>query len=137
MHMDSSIKNEVLNDFKTALKSVDFSSYNPNSSEFLTALNLGLMWNILCEMNDGGGESTPTTSNHKSVDSIDEEISGAKKYLQKFSETQDSVFKEMANDELKHASILIKKAYSKLPSGEEKMKLKSYEDEIKMISEMM
>ena len=135
--MDSSIKNEVLNDFKTALKSVDFSSYNPNSSEFLTALNLGLMWNILCEMNDGGGESTPTTSNHKSVDSIDEEISGAKKYLQKFSETQDSVFKEMANDELKHASILIKKAYSKLPSGEEKMKLKSYEDEIKMISEMM
>jgi hypothetical protein len=135
--MDSSIKNEVLNDFKTALKSVDFSSYNPNSSEFLTALNLGLMWNILCEMNDDGGESTPTTSDHKSVDTIDEEISGAKKYLQKFSETQDSVFKEMANDELKHASILIKKAYSKLPSGEEKMKLKSYEDEIKMISEMM
>lgn len=135
--MDSSIKDEVLNDFKTALKSVDFSSYNPNSSEFLTALNLGLMWNILCEMNDDGGESTPTTFDHKSVDSIDEEISGAKKYLQKFSETQDSVFKEMANDELKHASILIKKAYSKLPSGEEKMKLKSYEDEIKMISEMM
>lgn len=136
MHMDSSIKNEVLNDFKTALKSVDFSSYNPNSSEFLTALNLGLMWNILCEMNDDS-ESTPTTSDHKSVDNIDEEISDAKKYLQKFSETQDSVFKEMANDELKHASILIKKAYSKLPSGEEKMKLKSYEDEIKMISEMM
>jgi hypothetical protein len=134
--MDSSIKNEVLNDFKTALKSVDFSSYNPNSSEFLTALNLGLMWNILCEMNDDS-ESTPTTSDHKSVDTIDEEISGAKKYLQKFSETQDSVFKEMANDELKHASILIKKAYSKLPSGEEKMKLKSYEDEIKMIFEMM
>ena len=43
----------------------------------------------------------------------------------------------MANDELKHANLLIKKAYSKLPSGEEKMKLKSYEDEIKVISEMM
>ena len=43
----------------------------------------------------------------------------------------------MANDELKHANLLIKKVYSKLPSGEEKMKLKSYEDEIKVISEMM
>lgn len=64
-------------------------------------------------------------------------MSGARKYLQKFSETQDAVFKEMANDELKHANLLIKKAYSKLPSGEEKMKLKSYEDEIKVISEMM
>lgn len=133
--MDSSIKNEVLNDFKTALKSVDFRSYNPNSSEFLTALNLGLMWNILCEMSDD--ESPAPASNHKSVDEIDEELSGAKKYLQKFSETQDSTYKEMASDELKHANFLIKKAYSKLPSGEEKMKLKSYEDEIKMISEMM
>lgn len=134
--MDSSIKNEVLNDFKTALKSIDFSSYNPNSSEFLTALNLGLMWNILCEMSDDA-ESTPTASDHKSVDEIDEELNGAKKYLQKYSETQDSTYKEMASDELKHANFLIKKAYSKLPSGEEKMKLKSYEDEIKVISEMM
>ena len=134
--MDSSIKNEVLNDFKTALKSIDFSSYNPNSSEFLTALNLGLMWNILCEMS-GDAESPALASDHKSVDEIDEELSGARKYLQKFSETQDAVFKEMANDELKHASILIKKAYSKLPSGEEKSRLKSYEDEIKVISEMM
>lgn len=133
--MDSSIKNEVLNDFKTALKSVDFRSYNPNSSEFLTALNLGLMWNILCEMSDD--ESPAHASDHKSVNEIDEELSGAKKYLQKFSETQDSTYKEMASDELKHANFLIKKAYSKLPSGEEKMKLKSYEDEIKMISEMM
>ena len=135
MHMDSSI-DEVLNDFKTALKNIDFSSYNPNSSEFLTALNLGLMWNILCEMNDCG-ESPAPISEHKSVDDIDEELSGAKKYLQKYSETQDSTYREMASDELKHANFLIKKAHSKLPSGEEKMKLKSYEDEVKAISEMM
>ena len=136
MHMDSSIKNEVLNDFKTVLKNVDFSSYNPNSSEFLTALNLGLMWNILNEMSECG-ESPAPASEHKSVDDIDEELSGARKYLQKYSETQDSTYKEMASDELKHANLLIKKAYSKLPSGEEKMKLKSYEDDIKVISEMM
>lgn len=50
----------------------------------------------------------------------DEEIMGAKKYLQKYHETSDSIFKEMSNDELKHAEILIKKAYSKLPNNEEK-----------------
>ena len=77
------------------------------------------------------------TVEYKSVDDIDEEINGAKKYLQKYSETGDSNYKEMSGDELKHATILIKKAYSKLPSGDEKIKLKSYEDEIKKISEMM
>lgn len=136
MNMDSNIKNEVLNDFNIALKSIDFNSYNPSSSEFLTALNLGLMWNILNEMSECGESPAPALE-HKSVDDVDEELSGARKYLQKYSETQDSTYKEMASDELKHANFLIKKAYSKLPSGEEKMKLKSYEDEIKMISEMM
>ena len=43
----------------------------------------------------------------------------------------------MSKDELKHAEVLIKKAYSKLPNSEEKMKLKSYEDEIKAISNQM
>ena len=40
----------------------------------------------------------------------------------------------MASDELKHANILLKKAYSKLPSGDEKEKLKNYENIINDIS---
>ena len=66
-------------------------------------------------------------------DDISEEIIGAKKYLQKYHETSDSIFKEMSNDELKHAEILIKKAYSKLLNNEDKTRLKNYEDEIKEI----
>lgn len=31
---------EVLNDFKQSLNKIDFNSYNPNSSEFKTALLL-------------------------------------------------------------------------------------------------
>ena len=135
--MDSSIKDEVFNDFKIALDKIDFTNYNPNSIEFVTAMNLGLMWNILNEMMECGETTETRTVEYKSADDIDEEINGAKKYLQKYSETGDSNYKEMSGDELKHATILIKKAYSKLPSGDEKIKLKSYEDEIKKISEMM
>ena len=57
-------------------------------------------------------------------DEISEELAGAKKYLQKYLDSNDSIFQQMANDELKHAEILIKKAYSKLPNTEEKTKLK-------------
>ena len=62
-----------------------------------------------------------------------EELASAKKYLQKYLDSNDIVFQQMANDELKHAEILIKKAYSKLPNAEEKTKLKYYEDEISQI----
>lgn len=135
--MDSSIENEVLQDFKTALSKIDFKDYNPNSSEFMMALNLGLMWKLIKKLNCSKPEVNEKKISEESSDEISDEIFGAKKYLQKYSETQDSMYKEMAGDELKHANFLIKKAYSKLPSGEEKMKLKSYEDEIKMISDVM
>ena len=68
-------------------------------------------------------------------DEISDELYGAKKYFQKYMDSGDSVFKEMAKDELKHAEILIKKANAKLPSGEEKARLKEYELELKEISE--
>ena len=88
--MDSSIKDEVFNDFKIALDKIDFTNYNPNSIEFVTAMNLGLMWNILNEMMECGETPEIHTVEYKSVDDIDEEINGAKKYLQKYSETGDS-----------------------------------------------
>lgn len=42
-------------------------------------------------------------------DDVDEELDGARNYWNKYLETNDVQFKEMAHDELKHASILIKK----------------------------
>lgn len=122
--MDTDIRCELKKDFEESLENIDFNSYNPNSSEFQTALRIGLMLHIL-----------PQNMKIETVekDDISEEIMGAKKYLQKYHETSDSIFKEMSNDELKHAEILIKKAYSKLPNNEDKTKLKNYEDEIKEI----
>lgn len=122
--MDTDIRCELKKDFEESLENIDFNSYNPNSSEFQTALRIGLMLHIL-----------PQDMKIETVekDDISDEIMGAKKYLQKYHETSDSIFKEMSNDELKHAEILIKKAYSKLPNNEDKTRLKNYEDEIKEI----
>lgn len=132
--MDSTI-NEVFSDFTNSIKNIDFSSYNPNSPEFQSALNVGLMWYLLCEIGEEKIENKIVPEKEIEKDEISDELYGAKKYFQKFMDSGDSVFKEMAKDELKHAEILIKKANAKLPSGEEKVKLKEYELELKEISE--
>lgn len=123
--MDTNIKCELKKDFQELLENIDFNSYNPNSQEFKNALNIGLMLHIIPD----------EVEKHNEIEKneISEELAGAKKYLQKYLDSNDSIFQQMANDELKHAEILIKKAYSKLPNAEEKTKLKSYEDEINQI----
>ena len=123
--MDTNIKCELKKGFQESLENIDFNSYNPNSQEFKNALNIGLMLHIIPD----------EVEKHNEIekDEISEELADAKKYLQKYIDSNDSIFQQMANDELKHAEILIKKAYSKLPNAEEKTKLKSYEDEINQI----
>ena len=125
--MDS-ITDEIFSDFKDSVAKIDFNSYNPNSLEFLTALNIGLMWHLMNEVN--GGTDTVTIVDRAEKDDISDEIFGAKKYFQKYIDLNDPAYKEMAKEELKHAEILIKKANAKLPSGEEKSKLKEYENEL-------
>ena len=126
--MDTNIKCELKKDFQELLENIDFNSYNPNSQEFKNALNIGLMLHIIPDKVEKHNEIENIEK-----DEISEELAGAKKYLQKYLDSNDIVFQQMANDELKHAEILIKKAYSKLPNAEEKTKLKSYEDEINQI----
>lgn len=126
--MDTNIKCELKKDFQELLGNIDFNSYNPNSQEFKNALNIGLMLHIIPDEVEKHNEIENIEK-----DEISEELADAKKYLQKYIDSNDSIFQQMTNDELKHAEILIKKAYSKLPNAEEKTKLKSYEDEINQI----
>ena len=126
--MDTNIKCELKKDFQELLENIDFNSYNPSSQEFKNALNIGLMLHIIPDEVEKYNEIENIEK-----DEISEELADAKKYLQKYLDSNDSIFQQMANDELKHAEILIKKAYSKLPNAEDKTKLKSYEDEISQI----
>ena len=125
-------KAELLEDFKRHLSKINFDNYNPNSHEFKTALFLGLMYNVLSDMEDvdDGDEK-------EDEDDISYELAGAKKYFQKYLDTHDSQFHKMAGDELNHALILIRKENSKLLGQERKNKLKHYEDVASQIADLL
>ena len=119
----------VKGDFIESLDRIDFSeAYNPLSSDYDKALRLGLMWMLMCKM---GQTDVPA---EKSADIPDNDISAlilsAKRLLQKSIDTGDSSYKGMAEESLKIAGNLVKKAYARLPAGEEKARLKSNETEI-------
>lgn len=122
---------EVLKDLKTSLEKIDFEGgYNPESKEFGQALNLGLMWLVLRKMAKAEG-NVPEA---KADDEIAETLHLSKVFLQKFIDTSDSSFREMAENMVRYAGMLLKKANARLPSGDEKKRLKAYESELGEIS---
>lgn len=135
-HDESRAREEVLNDFRLALERIDLAGeYNPFASDFEKALRIGLMWHLLCETDSL--EMPCAEKQPENDDEISEEIAGAKKYLQRYIDSGDSAFRDMAKDEIRHASILLKKANARLPSGEEKKRLKEYETAISEVSEQI
>ena len=81
-------------DFKKTLEEINFDKpYDPFSVEFMKPLFIGqLLLGVKAVEND-----------------VEEELDGAEKYWDKFQETGDVQYREMAHDELRHAGILIKK----------------------------
>lgn len=127
-------REEVLNDFKNSLEKIDFENgYNPESKEYQQALNLGLMWLVMCKM----AKTENKEPAEKKSDDIAEMLYLSKMFLQKFIDTADSSFKEMSETMLRYAGALIKKANAKLPTGEEKQKLKDYEVEMNGIAKQI
>lgn len=127
-------REEVLNDFKNSLEKIDFENgYNPESKEYQQALNLGLMWLVMCKMTKTENKEPV----EKKSDDIAEMLYLSKMFLQKFIDTADSSFKEMSETMLRYAGALIKKANAKLPTGEEKQKLKDYEVEMNGIAKQI
>ena len=125
-------REEVLNDFKTSLEKIDFENgYNPESKEYTQALNLGLMWLVLCKI----AKMENKGSVEKKADSdIGYMLYLTKMLLQKYIDTADSSYKEMSETMLKYSGMLLKKANAKLPTGEENQKLKDYEAEMNEIA---
>lgn len=139
--MDSSIRDEVLKDFKESLSSIDFSSYNPTSKEFMTSLFLGLMVVALDCVNEDEAKvyslEPVVVDSEKESDEISDEIHGSKKYFQRYLDTKDEMFRKMSQEELSHASYLVRKAYNKPIGSEERNKLKGYESTIEQLSEQI
>ena len=87
---------EVLKeDFKEALSHIDFDKgYDPYSRTFMKALFIGQLL-MACE---------------ELEDDVEEELDGAKTYWEKFQETGDSQFRDMAHDELRKTSAVSAKS---------------------------
>lgn len=111
---------ETLSDFKTALGKINFKSYDPCSKGFREAVNIGLMWHLLETLEE--------------KDPVEEELAGAEKYFHDYKTTGDATYKAMAEDELRHAEILIKKAKNGMPGGLESRRIKEYEEEWREMS---
>ena len=86
---------ELRKDFKDILSNIDFNEYDPYSKKFMTAGFIGQMWFLVKSLIED--------------DDVEEELDGARTYLEKYLETNDVQYRDMAKDELRHASILIKK----------------------------
>ncbi len=106
---------EVLkNDFLEELSLIDFEKeYDPLSKRFIKAVLLAQMWQ--------------SVSCIKDTDGIEDELCDAENYWKMYLETSDIQYKEMANDELRHAGILIKKSLAKITDESKKEKISQYE----------
>lgn len=113
-------------DFLEALGKIDFEkAYDPFSKEYQTALNLGLMAFVLVSL--AGISGSEESSEAESIESV---LANSKKSLQRYIETGDMSFKKASDDGLSRAEGMIRKAYARLPSGDEKARLKAIESEI-------
>lgn len=128
----SQIEREAMVDFKEAVQNIDFKKYNPYSSDFMKALSLGQMWDLVKKLNT-------CTWCKGSFDSgefgdIVEELDGAKKYQELYEMTGDKLYKDMAKDELKHAGVLINKHRADADTNAKANTLNSFAKEHQMIS---
>ena len=120
--MDTNIKEmkeEFSKDFDALLEKIDFKHYNPNSPEFRNAVMTGIMAFLLCEDKDNA-----RSTEHK--DEIKEEMEDADKYYQRYKATDDAMFKQMAQDELRHGDYLLKQRMLTPMTEEEKAKYTKY-----------
>ena len=88
---------ELRKDFKECLSEINFKDYYPFSKKFMKAESIGQMWMLVKMLHDD--------------DDVEDELEGAETYMEKWLNTGDVAFRDMAKDELRHAGILIKKHY--------------------------
>lgn len=105
---------ELRKDFKDILSTINFKKYDPYSKKFMTASFVGQMWFLVKSLIED--------------DDVEEEIEGARTYFEKYLETNDTQYRDMAKDELRHAGILIKK-HSEWADEEKQKTLNQHEEE--------
>lgn len=129
------IKEELKNDFQMCCEKIDFTNYNPNSNEFQKLVSIGVLYFLLNQdvFKDKITEKIIEKDDIHEKDLIDEKLFSAKKYIQKYIDTRDITYKNIAKDELTHIDSLIKKSQNKLLSLNKKEKLDSQKNQYQSI----
>ena len=90
--------NEFKKDFLDKASMIDETAYNPTSTDFERALNIGLMWLVL---NEFGEEQQEVFDDE--YENVRDELMGSDKYYKMYLEDKNPQLKQMASQELSHA----------------------------------
>lgn len=112
---------ELEHDFSSIFDTVDFSNYNPLSSQVQQLINIGLMWMLANEIKREKEENSDHVKDH-----IQDELMSAEEYYEKWEDEKDPTLKQMAKDELRHADYFIKQARMMAKNVEQQAKLQKY-----------
>lgn len=118
------MQEELAHDFETLLSKINPEGYNPNSQDFRNALMTGAMMFLL----NRGKDAKTASSKH---DEIKEEMEDAEKYYNRYKATNDAMFRQMAQDELRHADYVLRQRMLTPMTEEEKEKFTKYGEWIK------
>lgn len=112
---------ELEHDFSSIFDTVDFSNYNPSSSQIQQLINIGLMWMLANEIKREKEENSDHVKDH-----IQDELMSAEEYYEKWEDEKDPTLKQMTKDELRHADYFIKQARMMAKNVEQQAKLQKY-----------
>lgn len=96
---------EFLRDLKKEMENVDCFAYNLRSPNVQKAIQYGMLWLIVKEMEEEKQEAIKGIEDH-----IKDELMGAEQYWKIYQETKEKAYLTLASDESRHANFFIKKA---------------------------
>lgn len=112
---------ELENDFSNIFDTINFSNYNPSSTQVQQMINIGLIWMLASEIKHEKDEHSDSVKDH-----IQDELMSAEEYYEKWENSKDPTLKQMAKDELRHADYFIKQARMMAKNVEQQAKLQKY-----------
>ena len=92
---------ELSSDLMKKIEGIDFKAYDSCGFEFRRASSIA---SVLLAVRAMAGDDTDRDD---VMHEIDGELSGAEAYMEKYRETGEGMYREMAGDELRHAGYLI------------------------------
>ena len=143
------IENEVYEDFKECLGSLDFKHLRATSPEFMTAINMGTLWRLIHKANKKDMElmaakgevmheeekAAEYEEEHHEEGDMSQELKEIKDKLEqveasynRYENTKRDIYHKFAMEDLHQAELMIKDTGEKMTGTDYQNKMKCYED---------